>query len=60
MTSDEMKVIVSVYQLWLIEKKDELVDDFYGAPHAEPKRKTVEKKPGSKHAMATLAYNFAF
>jgi hypothetical protein len=59
MTSDEMKTIVSVYQLWLMEKKDELVDDLYGAPNAEPKRKTVEKKSRSKQAMA-LAYNFAF
>jgi hypothetical protein len=60
MTSDEMKVIVSVYQLWLMEKKEELVADLCGAPDAEPKRKTIEKKPRSKHAMAALAYDFAF
>ena len=39
MTREEMKVIISVYQLWLTEK-EELVADLCGADCAEPKGKS--------------------
>ena len=60
MTRDEMKVIMSVYQFWLTEKKEELVADLCGAAWAEPKRRTIEKKRRSRKALSALACNFAF
>jgi hypothetical protein len=60
MTREEMKVIISVYQLWLTEKKEEIVDDLCGAACPEPQRKTMEKKRRSRKAISGLAYNFAF
>ena len=60
MTREEMKVIISVYQLWLTEKKEELVADLCGADCAEPKGKTIEKKRRSRKAVSALAYHFAF
>jgi hypothetical protein len=55
-----MKVIMSVYQFWLTEKKEELVADLCGAAWAEPKRRTTEKKRRSRKALSALACNFAF
>ena len=60
MTREEMKVIISVYQLWLTEKKEELVADLCRTACAEPKGKTIEKKRRSKKEMSALAYHFAF
>ena len=59
MTREEMKVIISVYQLWLTEKKEELVADLCEAACAEPKGKPIENKRRSRKAMSALVYDFA-